>query len=571
MGIQKKDLIWLGKSTAKAILALLVVGCLLLVLQYKSTACSRDKDRYLFFETLSLIDSYYIEMVDKQNLIVDAFRGIMYKLPLEKTGLKRVGNIVELFCDNSTQTITLGTGKNELVQNFFTGYQYFGNHCTGPDADRKFLYAAVSNMVGTLDPHSAFLEPKSYSRLQEETKGTFGGIGIEIGLRNGKLTVVAAIEDTPAWHAGLKARDSIEKIDGKETKGLDLMEAVNMIRGEIGTSVVLSIRRGANLSPFDVTIVRQKIVAPSVKWEIISGNIGWLKLLSFSSMTSDDLDDALIKMEKKGIRVLVLDIRNNPGGLLDQAVSAANKFISHGLIVSTLGRGMIQDRERFAVGKNAHDKIPIICLINGGSASGAEILAGALQDHNRAVLIGSRSFGKGSVQSIFKLPNNAGLRLTTARYYTPSGRSIQAEGIIPDVRFTFPEENEDMEESNYFLGERSLPNHIQGKGSVNSIEAISIDAKLAFVHFLRQNKVQIDEEEPERADMLKPFVLELAASKNLTKQALIERSKEMIEQIKETTSEPTEKELALMTTKRDTKVGPKSEDKEQPENQPAKE
>ncbi len=334
---------------------------------------------------------------------------------------------------------------------------------------KKLIYGAIQGMLSSLDPHSSFMRPDDYKELQVETKGSFTGIGIEITLRDGVLTVVSPIEGTPAYKAGLKANDKILKINGKSTKNMGLMEAVKLLRGPKGTKVTISIYREGWTQLKDITITRDVIPIKSVRSGVLDSDYGYIRITTFRNNTSPELKKALKQLEKKDeIKGLVLDLRNNPGGLLDQAVKVADEFLESGLIVYTDGRVKDQ-RMRFTARPNRdHHDYPIVVLINEGSASASEIVAGALQDHKRAIILGTQSFGKGSVQTIIPLEDGSAVRLTTARYYTPSGKSIQAKGITPDIIVPFvPEEkvkNKEKKSENifHFLKEKDLEGHLPG-------------------------------------------------------------------------------------------------------------
>ncbi|HYA92561.1 MAG TPA: S41 family peptidase [Thermodesulfobacteriota bacterium] len=301
---------------------------------------------------------------------------------------------------------------------------------------KDLIYGAIKGMLETLDPHSAFMPPNMYKEMQEETKGRFEGLGIEITIKDSVLTVVSPIEGTPAYKAGILAGDQIIKIDGEPTKNFTLMDSVKRLRGPKGTKVTISILREGFTKPKDVTLVREVIPVRSVRQELLEKNYGYLRISQFQEKTDDEFEKAMktLQEESKGtLRGLILDLRNNPGGLLDQAVKISNRFIESGLIVSVEGRKEDQKMKFYAHpdGNLAH--YPLVVLVNGGSASGAEIVAGAIQDQGRGVIVGTQTFGKGSVQTIIPLKDGSGLRLTTARYYTPNGRSIQAKGIVPDI------------------------------------------------------------------------------------------------------------------------------------------
>ena len=294
---------------------------------------------------------------------------------------------------------------------------------------------AIKGMLQTLDPHSSYLTPEMLKQVEVETKGVFGGLGIEIGIKDGILTIIAPIEDTPADRAGLLAGDKIVKIEDDPTKDLTVMDAVKRLRGEPGTQVTIWVaREGASeLLPF--TITRDIIKIRSVKTKALGDGIGYIKLLQFQQNSSAELEKALQERMKDegGLRGLVLDLRNNPGGLLDQSVKVADKFVDSGLIVYTDGRIESQKFKYSAHKEGTYSGFPVVVLVNAGSASASEIVAGALQDHGRAVVLGTQTFGKGSVQTILPLEDGSALRLTTARYFTPNGRSIQAKGIEPDI------------------------------------------------------------------------------------------------------------------------------------------
>jgi carboxyl-terminal processing protease len=300
----------------------------------------------------------------------------------------------------------------------------------------ELMYGAIKGMLETLDPHSAFMPPNMYKEMQEETKGRFEGLGIEITIKEGILMVVSPIEDTPAFKAGILAGDQILKIEGDSTKNLTLMDSVKRLRGPKGTQVTITIMREGFTKPREFTLTRDVIPVRSVRHELLEKQYGYIRLSQFQEKTEGELDKALkaLEEESKGsMKGLVLDLRNNPGGLLDQAVKVADRFIESGLIVSMEGRREDQKMKFFAHSQGTIARYPLIVLVNGGSASASEIVAGAIQDHGRGILVGTQTFGKGSVQTIFPLKDGSGLRLTTARYFTPNGRSIQAKGIIPDI------------------------------------------------------------------------------------------------------------------------------------------
>jgi len=301
-------------------------------------------------------------------------------------------------------------------------------------SDKELIEAAISGMLTNLDPHSSYLNADSFQDMQVQTRGRFGGLGIEVTMENGLVKVVSPIDDTPATRAGLQPGDYITHLDGKAVLGLSLSEAVELMRGKVGTDIRLTVRR-PDVEPFDVTLTRAVIPIRTVRSHT-EKDIAYVRISSFSQPTADGLTKAMNKMKEElgdNFKGVVLDLRNNPGGLLDQAVAVSDAFLEQGEIVSTRTRKK-EEHQRFnARPGDLADGKPIVVLINGGSASASEIVAGALQDHQRAVILGTKSFGKGSVQTIVPLGRYGAMRLTTARYYTPSGRSIQAVGIDPDI------------------------------------------------------------------------------------------------------------------------------------------
>ena len=300
--------------------------------------------------------------------------------------------------------------------------------------DEQLIENAINGMLTQLDPHSSYLNPKSYQEMQVQTRGEFGGLGIEVTMENGLVKVVSPFDDTPAAAAGIQTNDYITHLNGEAVLGLTLSEAVERMRGPVDTDIKLTIQR-ANQEPFDVTLTRAVIKIQSVRSRL-HGDIGYVRITSFSEQTATGLEDAIAKLKSEAgdkLQGLVLDLRNNPGGLLDQAIAVSDAFLEKGEIVSTRGRHEDQAQRYNAREGDLVSGLPVVVLINGGSASASEIVAGALQDHHRAILLGTKSFGKGSVQTIIPLPGHGAIRLTTARYYTPSGRSIQALGIDPDL------------------------------------------------------------------------------------------------------------------------------------------
>jgi len=301
--------------------------------------------------------------------------------------------------------------------------------------DKTLLENAIRGMLSGLDPHSDYLDASSFEDLQNHTTGEFGGLGIEVGMENGFIKVVTPIDDTPAERAGIQPGDLIIQIDNKPIKGMNLQEAVTLMRGPAGSKIVLTILRNGVNAPFDVKLKRDVITVASVRGEMLQPGYGYIRISQFQSRTGQDLKKQLatLKAGREPLKGLILDLRNNPGGLLQASVQVVDEFINEGLIVYTEGRLPNAYSRFMASAKNPADDTPMVVLINGGSASASEIVAGALQDHRRAIIVGTQSFGKGSVQTVLPLSEDSAIKLTTARYYTPSGSSIQAQGIIPDI------------------------------------------------------------------------------------------------------------------------------------------
>ncbi len=327
------------------------------------------------------------------------------------------------------------------------------------------IQGAISGMIKSLDPHSAFMTADTYKELEVETKGRFGGIGIEITILKDVLTVVSPIEDTPADKAGVKPGDQIIKIDGKSTKDITIMEAVKKLRGPKDSKVTITIMRENMSKPKDFIMKRAIIQVQSVKSKTFDDHIGYIRIASFHERTSADLRKALIEVTEKTkpMKGLVLDLRNDPGGLLNQAIEVSDMFLKSGIIVSTRGRTKNMETKTMARDNGSKEvTVPVVVLVNEGTASAAEIVAGALQDNGRALIVGTHTFGKASVQTVIPLEDGSALKLTTARYYTPSGRSIQAEGIKPDIIVKFIKPSEDLE--NHLeerLREKDLKGHIK--------------------------------------------------------------------------------------------------------------
>jgi carboxyl-terminal processing protease len=328
-------------------------------------------------------------------------------------------------------------GGDVTVSLFNEVFEQVRNNYVEPVSNKQLVEGAIKGMLGSLDPHSSYMDAKEYREMMVQTRGEFGGLGMQVTMENGAVKIISPIDDTPAAHAGLKPGDLILAIDDNPVADMTLSDAVEKLRGPIGTQVKLTLRR-EGMDAFEVKLTRADIKVEPVKWHMEGSDIGYVRITNFSERTSSALETAISSLKSQAgdkLSGIVLDLRNNPGGLLDQAVSVSNAFLDQGEIVSIRGR-RAQDNRRFEAEPN-HDLVhglPLVVLINGGSASASEIVAGALQDHHRAVLLGTRSFGKGSVQTVLPVKESGGaIRLTTALYFTPSGRSIQATGIEPDV------------------------------------------------------------------------------------------------------------------------------------------
>ena len=361
--------------------------------------------------------------------------------------------------------------------------------------DKKLLENAIRGMLRGLDPHSAYLDKEAYKELQEGTSGKFGGLGIEVGYEDGFVKVISPIDDTPAQRAGVKAGDLIIKLDGKSVKGISLMEAVKMMRGKPGSEIVLTILREGEEKPFNLPVVRDVITVKNIKSETIEPGLMYIRISNFQIHTVDDMRKSLKKLKNENtdnLKGLVLDLRNNPGGLLNAAVGVSDLFLNSGLIVYTEGRIKDSKLKFTAKPTEVFKNIPIVVLVNGGSASASEIVAGALQDHKRAIIMGERTFGKGSVQTILPMSDETALKLTTARYYTPSGRSIQASGIEPDmivknIQFNVTNSNN---MNNGLIKEADLSGHLDNEIAENNID---IDKKAESNSSLVENDYQLYE------------------------------------------------------------------------------
>jgi len=330
---------------------------------------------------------------------------------------------------------------------------------------KDLVYGAIRGMLNTLDPHSAFMSPEMYKEMQVDTKGEFGGLGIQIGIKDNRLTVIAPIEGTPADRAGIKSGDVIVKVDDDTTKDMTLMEAVEKMRGPKGTPVKLTVQREGAEEPLVFDLVREVIKIDSVKSKMLDDHIAYVRLSQFQEMSSKDLSSALKKLKDAKMQSIILDLRNNPGGLLTSAIETTELFIPPGkVVVSIKGRDPKKDKDEYlSSNKNPYENYPMIVLVNEGSASASEIVSGALQDWGRAIILGTQTFGKGSVQTILQLSDGSGLRLTTAKYYTPKGRSIQNIGITPDI-VVKPIPAKGSAQAPPVLREKDLERHLRNEG-----------------------------------------------------------------------------------------------------------
>jgi carboxyl-terminal processing protease len=378
----------------------------------------------------------------------------------------------EVLEDTPTPQAQEGKLPLQELRNFTEIFDRIRNSYVEPVNDETLLQYAIDGMLSNLDPHSDYLLPEDFSELQEHTSGKFGGLGIEVGIEEGLIKVVSPIDDTPAEKAGIKSGDFIVSLDGKPVREMSLTDAIDQMRGEPGTNIELSIRRKGEKELLEFVLTRAEIKVASVRGENLGDGIGYLRITQFQDKSGTELIAAIAKLQKKAtenkkqLNGLVLDLRNNPGGVLGAAVEVSDAFLNSGLIVYTEGRISESDFRYSATMDTIAEDIPLIVLINGGSASASEIVAGALQDHKRAVIVGTQSFGKGSVQSVLPIAGNKAIKLTTARYFTPKGRSIQAQGIQPDV---FVEQSEVTPYEQSYYKESDLSGHLSnGNGEEES-------------------------------------------------------------------------------------------------------
>ncbi|BDQ36244.1 peptidase S41 [Pseudodesulfovibrio nedwellii] len=382
----------------------------------------------------------------------------------------------------------------EALKRFSQILDLVEGHYVKPISKKELIDNSIKGMIEQLDPHSAYLTPEDFKEMQVDTAGKFSGIGIEISQEQGRILVVSPIEDTPAYKAGLLAGDLILEINGESTQGMTLMDAVKRIRGEKGTTVTLLILHKESNKPVEVPIVRGTIPIVNVKSQSLEDGYLYLRLTKFQESSTRNLREEIEKYQKNHtLKGIVFDLRNNPGGLLGQAVSVADTFIEDGTIVYIQGKDKANRKDFYATKNSNEIKVPLVTLINAGSASASEIVAGALQDHHRSLIVGEGSFGKGSVQTIIPMSDGSGIKLTTALYYTPSGRSIQATGIEPDLRIPFVAPNKDDDagmRDRFTLREKDLTRHLEN-GSKSSKSGKDADAEKAKDMLARDNQIRM--------------------------------------------------------------------------------
>jgi carboxyl-terminal processing protease len=373
-----------------------------------------------------------MNVLHTENLMLNNLRQSTLLLVGILLGLSlAVGHSVYALKDNQTGSVDIPFESLQAFTDVFSRVK--SDYVEGVD-DKKLIEDAIRGMLSGLDPHSAFMNTAEFNELKVGTTGQFGGLGIEVSMENGFVKVISPIDDTPASRAGLKPSDLIIQLDDSPVKGMTLNDAVKIMRGEPDTDILLTIVREGESAPLEFTITREIIRVKSVKSRILEDGYGYVRIASFQSRTTTDLLKSITDLQKKApLKGLVLDLRNNPGGVLSGAVGVSNAFINDGLVVYTEGRIDNSSHRYTATPGDSLNGAPLIILINGGSASASEIVAGAMQDHKRAIIMGTKSFGKGSVQTIQELQNGSAVKITTARYFTPNGRSIQAKGIVPDI------------------------------------------------------------------------------------------------------------------------------------------
>jgi carboxyl-terminal processing protease len=435
------------RRAALLVIFALVVGCssggLTATIHSREPSTGRPE---VFTEVARVVEKSFwsAEHIKPPALMKGALEGMDADIRQQGGNIRYQGEHVVISLNGSTQAIDLAhlNSMPEVIHTYAAVHGFLLHHQRTNGTGVNWEYRAIEGMMKGLDANSAFMPPHEFREMQDETRGSFGGIGIRISLEDGNVVIVEPMDGTPAFNAGLKHGDRIVKIDGEATQGLTLQEAVRRMRGPVGSRITLSIMRAGETAIEDVPIMRAKIDIRTAEGEILDGHIGYLKVRGFHETTLQEAEKALNRLSQQKIAGLILDLRNNPGGLLSQSVRICNLFVEEGLIVvSTEGRVRNQNSRFMANGGGQYRHYPLIILINAGSASGSEIVAGALQDLQKATIIGTKSYGKGSVQTIFPLQDGSGLRLTTAHYFTPSGRSIDHVGILPDIEL--PNEGND--------------------------------------------------------------------------------------------------------------------------------
>lgn len=417
-------------------------------------------------------------------------------------GLLSAGSVSAREADNNQ-----GLPKLDDIKQFTTVLEHIKKYYVNPVTDKELLENAIRGMLAGLDPHSTYLDTEEFSELKVHTSGKFGGLGIEVTMDDGLIRVISPIDDTPAARAGIQAGDLIVRINDTPVKGLKLQEAVDMMRGDRGSPITLSIVRQGEPKPLKITLNREVINVRSVRQRLLEPGFGYLRISQFQTNTGADVTKAMQALQKENeknpLKGLILDLRNNPGGILESSVQVSDVFLDRpklkydGLIVYTKGRLPGSELEERATPGDLLDRAPMVVLVNGGSASASEIVAGALQDHHRAVVLGTQTFGKGSVQTVIPIKNKRGIKLTTSLYYTPSGRSIQATGIIPDITVhrLHIEGDRDEDFNSLYLREEDLQNHLNTDNAKKEAKTPDTGKTSSIGSFLKA-------EEPNKADEL---------------------------------------------------------------------
>lgn len=491
-----------------------------------------------YSELLQLLSRNYVTPVELSQIVVQSFEGVRKLVGEEELTVTEEGaRVVLTDKDGARLGLALLGDHLDLARRFTEGIDWLAQRYREKFSAEEIETAAMRQAVQSLDPHSSYMTAEEYVEIMDETQGTFGGVGIEITMRDEQLTVIAPIEGTPAFEAGVKAGDQIREVSGTSTKGLSLFDAVKLIRGELGTSVVLGIWREGLDDLLQLEMERAAIRITAVKYWMREGGIGHVRITVFNKNTMPDLRRALSELEndKQPFKSLILDLRNCPGGLLDQAVETADLFLDRGMIVYIDGRNSGQHRKFHASSSKTRTEIPIVVLVNQGSASASEIVAGALLDHHRALLVGSKTWGKGSVQSILPLSDGGAVRLTTALYYTPSDRSIQAQGILPHVRFVYR-----LEDGNEYksFGEKDLEGVIPNETEKPDQGAVHrIDGERVYEFYKRQGLLVEDDFDAPDSQIL--FCLEiLGRSAGRELPVLLDSSAEVIKKINQAALPP---------------------------------